>query len=44
MRRRIQGQINVSPRADGPRGRRRYRPIYEGAEALVPPLGIHLSG
>src|SRR6185369_2453209 len=37
-------QINVSPRANEPLGRRRYWPIYERAEALDLPLGIHVGG
>lgn len=34
-------QINVSPRANEPLGRRRYWPIYERAQELDLPLGIH---
>src|SRR4051812_27841563 len=37
-------QINVSPRANEPLGRHRYWPIYERAEALGLPLGIHSGG
>src|SRR4051794_39384884 len=37
-------QINVSPRANEPLGRRRYWPIYERAQALGLPLGIHVGG
>src|ERR1700716_2052831 len=37
-------QINVCPRANEPLGRRRYWPIYERAEALDLPLGIHVGG
>ena len=37
-------QINVSPRANEPLGRRRYWPIYEAAQALGLPLGIHVGG
>lgn len=37
-------QINVSPRANEPLGRRRYWPIYERAQALDLPLGIHVGG
>lgn len=37
-------QINVSPRANEPLGRRRYWSIYERAEALDLPLGIHVGG
>src|SRR5258708_28210256 len=37
-------QINVCPRANEPRGRRRYWPIYERAQELDLPLGIHVGG
>ena len=37
-------QINVSPRANEPLGRRRYWPIYEAAQSLGLPLGIHVGG
>jgi predicted TIM-barrel fold metal-dependent hydrolase len=37
-------QINVSPRANEPLGRRRYWPIYERAQELGLPLGIHVGG
>src|ERR1700753_4435558 len=37
-------QINVSPRANEPRGRRRYWPIYARAQELGLPLGIHVGG
>ena len=37
-------QINVSPRANEPLGRRRYWPIYARAEELGLPLGIHVGG
>src|SRR5205823_2733707 len=37
-------QINVSPRANEPLGRRRYWPIYQRAEELGLPLGIHVGG
>lgn len=37
-------QINVSPRANEPLGRRRYWPIYERAQELDLPLGIHVGG
>jgi uncharacterized protein len=37
-------QINVSPRANEPLGRRRYWPIYALAEELGLPLGIHVGG
>src|SRR6201996_6422281 len=37
-------QINVSPRATEPLGRRRYWPIYALAEELDLPLGIHVGG
>src|ERR1700751_700519 len=37
-------QINISPRANEPLGRRRYWPIYERAEELGLPLGIHVGG
>src|ERR1700739_527761 len=37
-------QINVSPRANEPLGRRRYWPIYARAQELGLPLGIHGGG
>ena len=37
-------QINVCPRANEPLGRRRYWPIYEVAQELDLPLGIHVGG
>src|SRR5581483_193046 len=37
-------QVNISPRANEPLGRRRYWPIYERAQALDLPLGIHVGG
>jgi predicted TIM-barrel fold metal-dependent hydrolase len=37
-------QVNVSPRANEPLGRRKYWPIYEAAEAADLPLGIHVGG
>src|ERR1700747_414867 len=37
-------QINVCPRANEPLGRRRYWPIYECAQALDLPLGVHVGG
>jgi uncharacterized protein len=37
-------QINISPRANEPLGRRRYWPIYERAQELGLPLGIHVGG
>ena len=37
-------QINVSPRANEPLGRRRYWPIYARAQELGLPLGIHIGG
>ena len=37
-------QVNVSPRANEPLGRRRYWPIYEAAQAAGLPLGIHVGG
>jgi len=37
-------QVNISPRANEPLGRRRYWPIYQRAEALGLPLGIHVGG
>jgi uncharacterized protein len=37
-------QINVSPRANEPLGRRRYWPIYALAQELGLPLGIHVGG
>ena len=37
-------QINVCPRANEPLGRRRYWPIYERAQELDLPLGIHVGG
>src|SRR5580692_643437 len=37
-------QINISPRANEPNGRRRYWPIYARAEELGLPLGIHTGG
>src|SRR5438067_8122225 len=37
-------QINVSPRANEPLGRRRYWPIYSRAQELGLPLGIHVGG
>ena len=37
-------QINVSPRANEPLGRRRYWPIYARAQELGLPLGIHVGG
>lgn len=37
-------QINVSPRANEPLGRRRYWPIYALAQELDLPLGIHVGG
>jgi hypothetical protein len=37
-------QINISPRANEPLGRRRYWPIYERAQELGLPIGIHTGG
>ena len=37
-------QVNISPRANEPLGRRRYWPIYERAQELGLPLGIHVGG
>jgi len=37
-------QINVCPRANEPLGRRRYWPIYERAQEIGLPLGIHVGG
>ena len=37
-------QVNISPRANEPLGRRKYWPIYEAAEAANLPLGIHVGG
>jgi uncharacterized protein len=37
-------QINVSPRANEPLGRRRYWPIYARAQELGLPIGIHTGG
>ena len=37
-------QINVSPRANEPLGRRRYWPIFARAQELDLPLGIHTGG
>src|SRR6201996_1518950 len=37
-------QINISPRANEPIGRRRYWPIYARAEELGLPIGIHTGG
>jgi hypothetical protein len=37
-------QVNVSPRANEPLGRRRYWPLYAAAEAANLPLGIHVGG
>src|SRR6201747_2673053 len=37
-------QINVCPRANEPLGRRRHWPIYERAQELGLPLGIHVGG
>src|ERR1700741_2822654 len=37
-------QINICPRANEPLGRRRYWPIYERAQALDLPLGLHVGG
>jgi predicted TIM-barrel fold metal-dependent hydrolase len=37
-------QINVSPRANEPLGRRRYWPIFARAQELDLPLGIHVGG
>ena len=37
-------QVNISPRANEPLGRRSYWPIYEAAQAAGLPLGIHVGG
>ncbi|HSR22380.1 MAG TPA: amidohydrolase family protein, partial [Candidatus Eisenbacteria bacterium] len=37
-------QINVSPRANEPLGRRRYWPIYDACERHGLPLGVHFGG
>src|ERR1700737_3445695 len=37
-------QINISPRANEPLGRRRYWPIYARAQELGLPVGIHTGG
>jgi predicted TIM-barrel fold metal-dependent hydrolase len=37
-------QVNISPRANEPLGRRKYWPIYAAAEAAGLPLGIHVGG
>jgi hypothetical protein len=37
-------QINISPRANEPLGRRRYWPIYQRAQELGLPIGIHTGG
>lgn len=37
-------QVNVSPRANEPLGRRRYWPIYARAQELGLPVGIHVGG
>jgi predicted TIM-barrel fold metal-dependent hydrolase len=37
-------QVNISPRANEPLGRRKYWPIYAAAEAANLPLGIHVGG
>ena len=37
-------QVNISPRANEPLGRKRYWPIYEAAVAAGLPLGIHVGG
>src|SRR5262249_57733509 len=37
-------QVNISPRANEPLGRRRYWPIYAAAQAADMPLGIHVGG
>ena len=37
-------QVNISPRANEPLGRRKYWPIYEAAQAAGLPLGIHVGG
>ena len=37
-------QVNVSPRANEPLGRRRYWPIYALAQELGLPMGIHVGG
>jgi uncharacterized protein len=37
-------QVNVSPRANEPLGRRRYWPLYAAAAAANLPLGIHVGG
>jgi len=37
-------QVNISPRANEPLGRRKYWPIYEAAQAADLPLGIHVGG
>jgi predicted TIM-barrel fold metal-dependent hydrolase len=37
-------QVNVSPRANEPLGRRKYWPIYACAESAGLPIGIHTGG
>jgi uncharacterized protein len=37
-------QVNVSPRANEPLGRRRYWPIFAAVQATGLPLGIHVGG
>jgi len=37
-------QVNISPRANEPLGRRRYWPLYAAAQAANLPLGIHVGG
>ena len=37
-------QVNIAPRANEPLGRRRYWPIYERAQELGLPIGIHTGG
>lgn len=37
-------QINITPRAQEPLGRRRYWDVYRAAEATNRPVGIHVGG
>ena len=37
-------QINMAPRASEPLGRRKYWPIYEAAQAVGLPIGLHTGG
>lgn len=37
-------QVNLSPRASEPLGRKRYWPIYAAAQAAGLPIGVHVGG